>query len=201
MSTSSSCDKMAGTVGGSADKANRRDRRLVLPSEPWNFNDHVSALLLARLHETIIYVCSLCHPDDTTVTNDRTGFSSNHLVKYCKSVETRCKSTCRNKVIVEMAIDFLTVPPTSCDVERAFSAGRRTINDFQHATSHDLLDAKVCIGNWAAPGSPFLGSVQATIKKATTVMEAEMRRKGKNVPTKRTNSSDLIEVLTTSGEE
>ena len=99
--------------------------------------------------------------------------------------------------LAEMAIDFLTVPPTSCDIERAFSAGRHTINDFQHSTSHELLDAKVTVGSWAAQKSPFFGSVDATIKKATKVMQAEMRGSKTTVPSKRT----VIDLLTDGEEE
>ncbi|SGY90655.1 BQ5605_C039g11820 [Microbotryum silenes-dioicae] len=33
--------------------------------------------------------------------------------------------------------------------ERPFSAGRRTINQLQHATSRSLLNAKMCVGSWA----------------------------------------------------
>ena len=109
----------------------------------------------------------------------------------------------RRRALAEMAIDFLSIPPTSCDVERAFSAGRRTINDFQHRTRHDLLDAKVCVGNWAAPSGPFLGSVDATIKKATEVMTAKMKGNAsttgeeKTVPSKR----KIIEVRDDSDDE
>ncbi|SGY21060.1 BQ5605_C016g08189 [Microbotryum silenes-dioicae] len=45
--------------------------------------------------------------------------------------------------------DFLTTPWTAYDAERAFSAGRRTINQLQHATSGSLLNAKICVGSWA----------------------------------------------------
>ncbi|SGY79837.1 BQ5605_C008g05233 [Microbotryum silenes-dioicae] len=45
--------------------------------------------------------------------------------------------------------DFLTTPWTAYDAERAFSAGRRTINQLQHATSGSLLNAKTWCGSWA----------------------------------------------------
>ena len=100
----------------------------------------------------------------------------------------------RRRPLAEMAIDFLSAPPTSCDAERAFSAGRRTVNDYQHRTRHDLLDAKVCVGNWAAPTAPFFGSVEAIIKKATATMTAEMRGKKRAIPAKRSQVGEVIEV-------
>ena len=101
----------------------------------------------------------------------------------------------RRRALAEMAIDFLSIPPTSCDVERAFSAGRRTINDYQHRTKHDLLDAKVCVGNWASPAAPFHGTIDETIKRATEVMTSTMKGKSKIIPAKRT----IIEVEESEG--
>ncbi|KAJ1303611.1 hypothetical protein OPQ81_011795 [Rhizoctonia solani] len=50
--------------------------------------------------------------------------------------------------LARMALDYLTAPAISVDVERAFSAGRLTINHLQHNMSPGTFEAKMTVGSW-----------------------------------------------------
>lgn len=47
-----------------------------------------------------------------------------------------------------MARDYLTIPSTSCDCERAFSKARRTITSDRNALSSDTIEALQLQKNW-----------------------------------------------------
>ncbi|KAG8710798.1 hypothetical protein FRC11_004121 [Ceratobasidium sp. 423] len=64
-----------------------------------------------------------------------------------------------------MALDYLTAPATSVDVERAFSAGRLTINHLQHNMSPSTFEAKRALGSWyGTPLLPDLAEVASVIE-------------------------------------
>ncbi|KDN47302.1 hypothetical protein RSAG8_03781, partial [Rhizoctonia solani AG-8 WAC10335] len=70
--------------------------------------------------------------------------------------------------LARMALDYLTAPATSVDVERAFSAGRLTINHLQHNMSPATFEAKMTVGSWY--DTPLLPD----ISEVATVIEAAM---------------------------
>jgi hypothetical protein len=89
--------------------------------------------------------------------------------------------------LARMALNYLTAPgispltvtrvpclthifylATSVDAERAFSAGRLTINHLQHNMSSDTFQAKMAVGSWY--GTPFLPD----ISEVTAIMEQKM---------------------------
>ncbi|EUC55935.1 hAT family dimerization protein, partial [Rhizoctonia solani AG-3 Rhs1AP] len=70
--------------------------------------------------------------------------------------------------LARMALDYLTAPATSVDVERAFSAGRLTINHLQHNMSPATFEAKMAVGSWY--DTPLLPD----ISEVATVIEAAM---------------------------
>ncbi|KAG9119856.1 hypothetical protein FRC07_004908 [Ceratobasidium sp. 392] len=59
--------------------------------------------------------------------------------------------------LARMALNYLSAPATSVDAERAFSAGRLTINHLQHNMSPATFEAKMAVGSWY--GTPLLPDV------------------------------------------
>jgi hypothetical protein len=86
--------------------------------------------------------------------------------------------------LARMALDYLTAPgayshlcsmllhtnpciATSVDVERAFSAGRLTINHLQHNMSSETFEAKMAVGSWyGTPLLPGISDVAAIIRES-----------------------------------
>lgn len=55
--------------------------------------------------------------------------------------------------LAQMALDFLSAPAASTDVERAFSRGGLTVSKRRHALSDKSVRASTVLGSWAAvPG-------------------------------------------------
>ncbi|KDQ15769.1 hypothetical protein BOTBODRAFT_108076 [Botryobasidium botryosum FD-172 SS1] len=54
--------------------------------------------------------------------------------------------------LAQMAMDYLSIPATSVDVERAFSYGRRTISLYRHSLSSDTIRASIVFGNRCIEG-------------------------------------------------
>ncbi|KAF8689433.1 hypothetical protein RHS03_09109, partial [Rhizoctonia solani] len=57
-----------------------------------------------------------------------------------------------------MALDILSAPSSSVDVERAFSGGRMALNYHQHLTSVATFRAKMAVRSWY--GTPLLPEAQ-----------------------------------------
>ena len=56
---------------------------------------------------------------------------------------------------------------TSVDAERAFSAGRLTINHLQHNMSSETFEAKMAVGSWyGTPLLPEISDVTAIIRES-----------------------------------
>lgn len=51
-----------------------------------------------------------------------------------------------------MALDFLTIPPTSVDVERLFSRGRLLLSHVRSRLSVNSTRALLCLGTWSTLG-------------------------------------------------
>ncbi|KDQ21388.1 hypothetical protein BOTBODRAFT_72998, partial [Botryobasidium botryosum FD-172 SS1] len=51
-----------------------------------------------------------------------------------------------------MAINYLSIPATSVDVERAFSYGRRTVSLYRHSLSSETIRACIVFGNRTTEG-------------------------------------------------
>ncbi|KDQ05849.1 hypothetical protein BOTBODRAFT_90081, partial [Botryobasidium botryosum FD-172 SS1] len=51
-----------------------------------------------------------------------------------------------------MAIDYLSVPATSVDVERAFSYGRQTVSLYRHSLSSETIRATIVFGDRCKAG-------------------------------------------------
>jgi hypothetical protein len=93
-----------------------------------------------------------------------------------------------NPRLARMALDYLTAPgvyryqpflllksltclciypATSVDAERAFSAGRLTINHLQHNMSSETFEAKMAVGSWyGTPLLPSLSDAAAIIRES-----------------------------------
>ncbi|KDQ06550.1 hypothetical protein BOTBODRAFT_121339, partial [Botryobasidium botryosum FD-172 SS1] len=54
--------------------------------------------------------------------------------------------------LAQMATNYLSVPATSVDVERAFSYGRRTISLYRHSLSSDTIRASIVFGSRCIEG-------------------------------------------------
>ena len=52
--------------------------------------------------------------------------------------------------VAQMALDFLSAPAASTDVERAFSHGGLTVSKHRHALSDKSVRASTVLGSWAA---------------------------------------------------
>nr|VWO96208.1 Homeobox domain-containing protein [Ganoderma boninense] len=51
-----------------------------------------------------------------------------------------------------MAIDYLTIPATSVDVERLFSRGRLVLSHVRNRLSAQTTCAILCVGAWSVLG-------------------------------------------------
>ncbi|CAE6452312.1 unnamed protein product [Rhizoctonia solani] len=65
-------------------------------------------------------------------------------------------------VLGRLALDILTAPSSSVDVERAFSGGRMSVNYRQHRTSLATFRAKMAVGSWF--GTPLLPDVAEVLE-------------------------------------
>ncbi|KAF8585600.1 hypothetical protein K439DRAFT_1343269, partial [Ramaria rubella] len=61
--------------------------------------------------------------------------------------ETQCQG---GLYLAKMALDFLLVPATSTDTERAFSGGGLTVSWMCHSLSDQLTWAATVLASWAA---------------------------------------------------
>ncbi|KAG8726396.1 hypothetical protein FRC11_000220, partial [Ceratobasidium sp. 423] len=72
-----------------------------------------------------------------------------------------------NPRLARMALDYLSAPATSVDAERAFSAGRLTINHLQHNMSPETFEAKMAVGSWyGTPLLPEISDVASIIRES-----------------------------------
>ncbi|KIK33085.1 hypothetical protein CY34DRAFT_100246 [Suillus luteus UH-Slu-Lm8-n1] len=63
--------------------------------------------------------------------------------------QERCKSF---PCLSHMAIDYLTIPATSVDVERLFSRGRLILSHVRNRLSAQSMRALLCVGLWSELG-------------------------------------------------
>ncbi|KAG9097893.1 hypothetical protein FRC07_010716 [Ceratobasidium sp. 392] len=63
--------------------------------------------------------------------------------------------------IARMALDILTAPASSVDVERAFSGGRMAVNYRQHRMSLSTFRAKMALGAWY--GTPLMPNIEEAV--------------------------------------
>lgn len=70
------------------------------------------------------------------------------------ALEWWCKEFQRARYprLSRMAIEILSIPPESADVERAFSGGRRTLSWDRLSMTVESLERVECVGNWQAEG-------------------------------------------------
>ncbi|KAF5319133.1 hypothetical protein D9758_018622 [Tetrapyrgos nigripes] len=54
--------------------------------------------------------------------------------------------------LYRMALDYLTIPATSTDVERVFSRGRFLLPYVRNRLSADSTRALICLGQWSLMG-------------------------------------------------
>ncbi|KDQ11615.1 hypothetical protein BOTBODRAFT_114206, partial [Botryobasidium botryosum FD-172 SS1] len=66
--------------------------------------------------------------------------------------------------LAKMAFDYLSIPATSVDVERAFSYGRRTVSLYRHSLSSDTIRASIVFGNRCIEGLVDDNELVAMIK-------------------------------------
>jgi hypothetical protein len=67
-----------------------------------------------------------------------------------------------------MALDYLSIPATSCDCERAFSRGRRTVTDDRNRLCGCTIEALQLQKNWLKNGvvNSYLVDLVETITRA-----------------------------------
>jgi hypothetical protein len=51
-----------------------------------------------------------------------------------------------------MALDVLSIPPTSCEAERIFSSAKLLINDRRTRLKEDIIEASECLRHWQSEG-------------------------------------------------
>ncbi|KIM63482.1 hypothetical protein SCLCIDRAFT_117293 [Scleroderma citrinum Foug A] len=69
----------------------------------------------------------------------------------------------------QMALDYLTIPATSIDVERLFSRGRLLLLHVRSRLSAQSTCALLCLGTWS-----MLGLVKdSNVKKVTELEDVE----------------------------
>ena len=54
----------------------------------------------------------------------------------------------RYPIVFKVAVDYLSIPSTSCESERAFSSARRTITRAHNDLSGSLIEALQLQNNW-----------------------------------------------------
>ncbi|KDQ19359.1 hypothetical protein BOTBODRAFT_93384, partial [Botryobasidium botryosum FD-172 SS1] len=54
--------------------------------------------------------------------------------------------------LTQMVLDYLTIPATSVDVERAFSYGWQTVSLYRHSLSSQSIQASIVFGNRCKEG-------------------------------------------------
>jgi hypothetical protein len=59
----------------------------------------------------------------------------------------RAKSVCYPQ-LSHMALDLLSIPPTSCEAERVFSSAQLLIHDRRTRLKEDIIEASECLRNW-----------------------------------------------------
>jgi len=64
-----------------------------------------------------------------------------------------------------MALDYLSIPATSVDVERTFSQGRLLLSHIRNRLSVQSTRALLCLGDWS-----LMGYVKDKDLKAATVL-------------------------------
>ncbi|PIL32862.1 hypothetical protein GSI_04980 [Ganoderma sinense ZZ0214-1] len=75
-----------------------------------------------------------------------------------------------NPALARMALDFLSVPATSTDIERAFSRGRLTVSRLRYALGDKSVRASTLLGSWARiPGLVDEGEIVDIIKNGGVV--------------------------------
>ncbi|TFY77502.1 hypothetical protein EWM64_g6511 [Hericium alpestre] len=73
--------------------------------------------------------------------------------------------------LAQMALDFLSVPASSVDAERAFSGGHLQMGHLQHGMSSQTFKGQVALGSWI--GTPLMPDLDL----ATTIISSKMKPK------------------------
>jgi hypothetical protein len=60
---------------------------------------------------------------------------------------------CPNGMLWRMTLDYLSIPATSCDVERAFSRGLLTVTHRHHSLLDTSTQASIVVGDWLKDGA------------------------------------------------
>ena len=69
-------------------------------------------------------------------------------IQHWASILTSSKNPDKH-ALARMALDFLSVPASSTDVERAFSRGGLTVSKRRHALNDESTRAAIVLGSWA----------------------------------------------------
>lgn len=77
-----------------------------------------------------------------------------------------------------MAIDYLTVPATSVEVERTFSRGRLLLTHTRNAMSAQTTRALMCLNSWSRAGLVRTKDVLQVVEGLDVVPESEEREDG-----------------------
>ncbi|KIK11652.1 hypothetical protein PISMIDRAFT_122341, partial [Pisolithus microcarpus 441] len=63
-----------------------------------------------------------------------------------------------------MALDYLTIPATSVDVERLFSHGHLVLSHVHSQLSTQSTHALLCLGYWSSMGLVKMGDIEKVSK-------------------------------------
>ncbi|KAF5324406.1 hypothetical protein D9619_011183 [Psilocybe cf. subviscida] len=64
-----------------------------------------------------------------------------------------------------MALDYLSIPPTSVDVERVFSQGRIELSHLRNCLSAQTVRATMCVGAWSKAGYVRSDDITAVVMR------------------------------------
>ncbi|KII83107.1 hypothetical protein PLICRDRAFT_119816, partial [Plicaturopsis crispa FD-325 SS-3] len=67
--------------------------------------------------------------------------------------------------LARMALDYLSIPATSADVERVFSKGRLLLSSVRNRLSAQSTRALMCVGAWS-----LLGFIKDADVRAVTIL-------------------------------
>ncbi|KAF7799642.1 hypothetical protein EIP86_010882, partial [Pleurotus ostreatoroseus] len=115
-----------------------------------------------------------------STTNDPIGDYLKTDIVACDDVIGYWSSLVGRHPLAQMALDFLSAPAASVDIERAFSKGGLTVTKRCHALSDESVCAATILGSWS--------SVEGLIPEADLIE----RFKNKN---KRMRASQIVNVF------
>lgn len=92
------------------------------------------------------------------------------------------------RALARMALDFLSAPAASTDVERAFSRGGLTVSKRRHSLNDESTQAATVLSSWA-----MVGGIIPEGKILEVFRDKSKRSKGKSKAVTEVNSAIIVE--------